>query len=194
MPDRCFPRGHRQSQPGQGRTASHTEALEIYRAIGYRRGEAWTLNSLGITQYEIGDYTAATASLTRALELQRQTGNRLGEANTTYELGAVRRLTGDYPAAIAGQQQALALYRDLGYQRGEANVLVELGTVQRLTGDYPAAAAHYEQALEGIGRCYLRDGHPDEAARYLRQALDIYQRIGSPAAERVRQIMGDHGI
>ena len=41
-------------------------------------------------------------------------------------------------------------------------------------------------ALEGIGRSHLQDGEPGQAARYLQQALTIYQRIGVPGARHVR--------
>ena len=42
------------------------------------------------------------------------------------------------------------------------------------------------RALEGLGRACLPDGNTDQALTYLRQALDIYQRIGAPAAQRVQ--------
>jgi len=49
-----------------------------------------------------------------------------------------------------------------------------------LTGDQA-------RALEGIGRCYLRDGSRTEGAAYLSRALAIYQRIGAADARRVKE-------
>ena len=50
-------------------------------------------------------------------------------------------------------------------------------------------AAQHEQAraLEGLGLCHARDGQPGEGRECLRQALAIYQRIGSPRARDVEE-------
>ena len=40
-------------------------------------------------------------------------------------------------------------------------------------------------ALAGLGRCSLAAGHSDEAAQTLRQALEIFQRIGAAEAAGV---------
>jgi hypothetical protein len=40
-------------------------------------------------------------------------------------------------------------------------------------------------ALAGLGRCALADGHTDEAADMLRQALEIFRRIGAAEAAGV---------
>jgi hypothetical protein len=41
--------------------------------------------------------------------------------------------------------------------------------------------------LEGIGQSHLQDGNPSQTIAPLREALAIYQRIGSPGARRVRE-------
>ena len=48
-------------------------------------------------------------------------------------------------------------------------------------------AAPGPHAREGIGRCHLLDGRRGEGAAALREALAIYQRIGSPNAQRVER-------
>ncbi len=50
------------------------------------------------------------------------------------------------------------------------------------------------RAREGIGRCHLLDGRRGEGAAALREALAIYQRIGSPNAQRVETTPRDHGL
>lgn len=50
------------------------------------------------------------------------------------------------------------------------------------------------RALEGIGRCHLRAGTPGQGATPLHQALAIYQRIGSPCAQRVETTPRDYGM
>jgi Tfp pilus assembly protein PilF len=50
------------------------------------------------------------------------------------------------------------------------------------------------RALEGIGRCHLRQEQPGPAASRLREALAIYQRIGSPRAQDVETTLRDSGL
>jgi hypothetical protein len=49
-------------------------------------------------------------------------------------------------------------------------------------------------ALEGIGQSHLEDGNPGEAASYLRQALEIYQRMGASHARRVKETLHRHEL
>jgi hypothetical protein len=60
---------------------------------------------------------------------------------------------------------------------------------------WPARGAPLEEAraLDGIGHSYLHDGCTREATAHLRHALTIYQRIGAPAAQRVRDTLRLHG-
>ena len=49
------------------------------------------------------------------------------------------------------------------------------------------------RALAGIGVSLLSSG-PADAAGYLRRALAIYERIGSPDAQSVRDTLKQHGL
>ena len=114
-----------------------------------------------------------------------------------------QRLTGDY--AAASYQEALDLFRDLGQPLGQAealNRLGELSTRTSATGQARdqhtralaiardiSATPEEARALEGLGRAHLQGGDHDKGLDYLRQALTIYQRIGAPAAQRVRETL-----
>jgi len=50
------------------------------------------------------------------------------------------------------------------------------------------------RALEGIGQCQLRLGNTAAGATSLRQALQVYRRIGSANAARVRETLRAHGL
>ena len=80
-------------------------------------------------------------------------------------LGELASRTSDTGQARDHHGQALAIARDIGAPLEEA------------------------RALEGIGHSHLQDGNPSRAAAHLRQALAIYQRIGSPAARRVEDAL-----
>jgi len=148
--------------------------------------------------------------LARAVPLFDDLGDLPGQAYSLNHLGFLQQLTGDYPAATASHQQALALFADLGSRLGQAEALNRLGELATRTTNTPQArdqhtralaiardisvAPEEARALEGIGNSHLHDGHLTEAAKYLRQALAIYQRTGAPAARRVQEILHQHGL
>lgn len=173
-----------------------TQALQLARDLGARNAEANCLNYLGDVQMFLSDYRAATASQETALALYRELGNRHGQANALNYLGNVQCLTGDCAAAAVSQKAALALYRELGNRYGEVQTLISLGSLWLADAQVVKASAHFEHglaiaqdigvrpeeahALEGIARCRAESGDRAEAARLLRQALEIFERIGSP--------------
>jgi tetratricopeptide (TPR) repeat protein/transcriptional regulator with XRE-family HTH domain len=180
------------------------QALAMFRRLGSRFDEADALCQLGFAAWKMGDHETAAALHDQALDLYRSVGDRLGQAWALDGLGLVQTATGDYPAAASSLGQALRLHVELGSRHGQACALNELG---ELAGQAQAAGearerhrqalaitrdlgAPFEQAraLEGIGRSYLASG-PDEARAHLRRALAIYERIGTPGAQRVQTML-----
>jgi tetratricopeptide (TPR) repeat protein/transcriptional regulator with XRE-family HTH domain len=171
------------------------QALGILRDLGHRLGQAEALRCLGDVRRMTGNYPAAAQVLERALGLYCDLGYRLGQADALRCLGDVRRMTGDYPAAARDLEQALGLYRDLGNRGGEAGALNDTGTLHRVSGDLAQAEGCHQRALDlaravasardeahalaGLGRCALAAGHAPQGGVFLRQALEIFQRIGA---------------
>jgi tetratricopeptide (TPR) repeat protein/transcriptional regulator with XRE-family HTH domain len=185
--------------------ASLQQALALFGDLGDLHGQARALNGLSVVQQETGDYPAAAASQQQALALFRDLGHRFGQAQALNDLGLVQQETGEYPAAAASHQQALKLFGDLGNLLGQAEALNRLGELSlRTSAIGPARDQHTRalaiardisatpeeaRALEGLGCAHLQDGNHDEGLDCLRQALAIYQRIGAPAAQRVRETL-----
>src|SRR5262249_44969006 len=173
----------------------------LFADLGNLHGQAYALNTLGVTQEETGNYAAAAASQQRTLALFRDLGHRLGQAHALNDLGLVQQQTGDYPAAAPSHQQALAL----GTPLGQAEALNRLGALSLRTSATGQARDQHTQvlaiardisaapeearALEGIGNSHHREGNPSQAAAYLQQALTIYQRLGAPGAQRVHETL-----
>jgi tetratricopeptide (TPR) repeat protein/transcriptional regulator with XRE-family HTH domain len=176
-------------------------ALGICRDLGDRRGQASALYELGAVRRLTGDYPGAAEVQEAALGIYRDLGSRLGQANALSELGGVRWLTGDYPGAAGALEAALGIYRDLGDRGGEAEALNEMGALHRVRGDLAQAGTCHRQALDlareidsfwneahalaGLGRCALAAGRTDDAADGLRQAQQIFDRIGAAEAAGV---------
>jgi tetratricopeptide (TPR) repeat protein len=188
---------------------SHRQALAMFRSLGSRFDEADALCQLGFAARAMGDYPAAAAYLQQGLEQFRDLGDRLGQAWALHGLGHLQRATGDYRAASASFSQVLRLYQDLGSRHGVTKVLNSLGGLSLATSAAEEARRYHGQALAiareigahgeeadalaGIGLSFL-PGSPAEAAAPLRGALAIYQRIGSPDAQRIEDTLARHGL
>jgi tetratricopeptide (TPR) repeat protein/transcriptional regulator with XRE-family HTH domain len=189
--------------------AGYQRALELFRTIGSLFDEADVLCELGGVYRQTGDYAAAAASQHQALELFRRIGDRLGQGWALDELGLVQQMTGDYPAAAATVAEAIGLFRDLGSRHGLAMALNSRGELSARTSATEEALRYHHEALAiarelgavplearslaGIGRSLL-PGNPAEAAGYLRDALAIFQRVGSPDARGVQDMLDEHGL
>jgi tetratricopeptide (TPR) repeat protein/transcriptional regulator with XRE-family HTH domain len=171
------------------------ESLSICRELGDRLGQAQALNFQGMALRMTGDYPAAVRALGEALGIHRDFGNRPGQADALNFLGSTRRLMGDYQAAARDLDGALGLYDDITDPRGTAMALNERGTLHRITGELTLARHCHQRALElsreidsawreahalaGLGRCALAGGDAEQAGVLLRQALEIFRRIGA---------------
>ncbi len=174
------------------------QALDIDRDLGSRLGQASAIHELGIVRRLTGDFPAAIQAQEQALGTYLDLGIRTGQASALHQLGIVRRLTGDYPAAAHALDQALGIYRILGERGGEAAALNETGTLHRVRDELAEAEGCHRGALKlarsiasswneahavaGLGRCALAAGHATQAKHLLRQALEIFQRIGAADA------------
>lgn len=80
-------------------------ALVIFRRLGDRRGEAVTLNGLGLTQARAGDETGARDSYETAVALLTALGDSHGAGRVLANLGSLHSGRGH-------EQQALAAWND----------------------------------------------------------------------------------
>jgi len=184
-------------------TASLTRALQLYTEAGSQLGQASALTELGTVRCAAGDHDAAASAQQQALNLYRRLGDRLGEAHSLTSLGTIQYRTGDYQGAEASHTRSLQLYRDLDDRSGEAEALNNIADMIRGTAKPAGARPYYQQALaiatsiaaqqeqaralEGLGRCHALEGNHSEERKTLRQALAVYQRIGSPRARELAQ-------
>jgi tetratricopeptide (TPR) repeat protein len=184
-----------------------TRAVRLLEETGNRLSLAFARGEMGLAQRELGEHAAALVSLTRAEEGFTEVGFRPGTTLTWTFIGTVHRALGQYDTAARFLTDAVAEQRELGVRDDELDTLIELGA---LALDHPAAGSpesYYghalvlardlrlrvreARALAGLGRCRHSAGDP-EAVRYLRQALDIYDRIGLPEALPVAELVHEH--
>jgi tetratricopeptide (TPR) repeat protein len=184
-----------------GATRNGEAALAICEELGDGLGQGNVLTVLGKVRRLTGDYQGARRHHMAALEVYKKLGGRRSQANARTLLAEIRRLTGDYRGAARDLEESISTYRDLGNRGSQAWALNHYAAAIADTGDLTRAIALYHDALhlarevhqpddeaialQGLGETRLLEGKLQDGASYLRQALEIYQRLGVPAAEQV---------
>lgn len=150
-----------ESDIAQGRLAdaqqTYQAALDAYRALGDRRGEAKALRQYGAVATHLGDYDTAIAYGRLALELFAEIGDAPGEALACDLIGGSYVYQGRLSEALAYQRRSLDLARRLGSHARQARALGNLGFNLYGQGDYENARLCYEQALALARQSGIRD-------------------------------------
>jgi CHAT domain-containing protein len=139
--DSLLQQGVEQSQTSQFREAlqSWQAALEIYREIGDRSGEAGTLNNIGFMQKSLGNYPSALEYYQQSLAITQEIGDRAGEAQALNNIGIVNDLQENYPSALDYYQQSLVITQEIGDRATESATLQNTGIAYRDSGQYQQA-------------------------------------------------------
>ena len=115
--------------------------------MGDRRGEAITLNNIGLVYSALGDKQQALDYYQQALPLSRGVGDRSGEAVTLNNIGGVYSVLGEKQQALDYYQQALPLRRAVGDRSAEATTLNNIGRIYDDLEEKQEALDYYQQAL-----------------------------------------------
>jgi tetratricopeptide (TPR) repeat protein len=174
--------------------AQYEDALRGLQHSGDLVGEAHVLGNLAQILLERHEYEQAEALLARALDVVRDGGSRI-EAQLLHRLGEVRRARDDLDGAEQAFGEVLRLARHDGDAVGEAYASHGLGHVLVLRGRFDEAKTTLNRALRlaeeteenmlGGKICLTHAelhqgaGAPDEAADWLRAALDLFERSGA---------------
>ncbi len=183
------------------------EAATIYRLLADRRGEAESLDQVGLAHQRTARSREALAYFSEARILYHAAADPRGVADTLSHSGIACWHLGRYPEANAHMRDALSLYRDAGDRRGEAKVLNNLGRVHLYNGFHRDALDAYQESLQifreiggpqneailhqNIGSVHRYKGSYEEALAACRQALAIYRDIGDLPDEA--EVLNDIG-
>ncbi|BCL35694.1 tetratricopeptide repeat protein [Nostoc sp. MS1] len=185
--------------------ALYEQSLALSKQIGDIQAQVVTLKYLLMLKANTGKIEEAIAICEQSLALSEQIGDVQSQAGMLQCLGAFKANVGEIEAAIALYQQSLALDEQIGDVQGKATTLHQLGILKADRGEIEEAIALFHQSLalkEQIGNVQGKamtlwwlggmaeqQGNYNQALDYLQPALEILQRIQSPDAEAVRQIV-----
>lgn len=124
------------------------EALELYRALGDRRGSAQALNTLANGATDQGEYTRASALFDESLSHWQALGDDAGRAMVLRNLGIVEARQGNLERAKEWSREALRVYRATGDTGSIAASLTLLGELALNEHDLAEAEALLAEGLE----------------------------------------------
>ncbi|MFF3330459.1 BTAD domain-containing putative transcriptional regulator [Streptomyces sp. NPDC002888] len=193
----------------QNRTSDGEEhlsrAIEDFRTLGDRPGEASSLCNLSRIHLATGRTQSAVALAEQGMEIYDAMGNSMRGANGRYALGMALTQCGQLVAAADRLHEALDVFRDSRQRLWEGMTLFRLAEVDIAGQRYAQAAANAEMALtvlRGIGGEWRRGnvltvlghaltgvGHTGRARVCWEEAMRIYEELGSPEAEELRGLL-----
>lgn len=177
-------------------------ALEQYQSVGDDEGVGITLDLIGLTQGDRGDYLAAEQALRRRLSVARLRKDFQGQMYTLNNLGMVLIQGGTQEhlnVAEEAFEEAYAIAKDIDHLDGQGLSLSNLGLVSAGRGDYAQAVKRHEEALlfrqrgdnpageintlNHLGTAYWALGFYDEAIGAYGAALNLAEALEEPYAK-----------
>jgi CHAT domain-containing protein/Tfp pilus assembly protein PilF len=148
--ERAFARGEALRRGGRPADAlpEYQRALEAWRSLGKRAGEAEAVYRMGWMHHELEERQRAVEFYREALALYREVGDRQQEAVVSNRVGRALLLLGHLVEAGQSHRRALDLFVELREPDGEAAAANNLGNVYKWAGRTEEALAAYERALE----------------------------------------------
>lgn len=111
------------------------EALDIYRSLGSRMGEAWLVWALGCNAHFAGDNRAAVEELGQAIDQFRELGDPFGLAWALTMHGLASMLIGQRAVASRRLREALPIFAEVDDVSGIDSVLEHLARLSAADGD-----------------------------------------------------------
>jgi tetratricopeptide (TPR) repeat protein len=144
------------------------QALQIYREVGNRRGEAITLSGIGDVYRGMSQPQQAINLYQQALPIFREVGDLFQEAITLMSIARVYRSLGQKEQEINFYQQALPIFREF-----------DNSPEHRSRPPYSWEA----QTLITIASLYSEMKQPEQSLSFCQQALPILRRVGDRLSE-----------
>lgn len=178
------------------------EALDNFRRDGNRVGEASVLCNLSRVHVTLGNLDSAIDLAQQGIAIYDRMGLPLRLANGRYALGLALTQAGRLAEALDQLDQALALFHDNRQRLWEGVTHFRLAEAHLAAGRPTRAVAHAEQALAlhaiggewrratilvVLGEALSEMGHTGRAKVCWQEALGIFENLGDPEAEHVRQ-------
>lgn len=178
-----------------------SEALELARELGDRRGFAKDTGMLGLLMTMIGRFEEALPLLLESAAIKSDVGAGRAEAESLVNLSTLYEQWGRYSEAADAARRAVMLNRELGIREHEMIALMDLslaclglGADEEASGHLAAARELAEQSASAgdIAMVFAlsalacqRLGHREPATRFAERAVDLGRTYRTPVRQAV---------
>ena len=190
------------------------EATAIWRAIDDQPHLAWAIFQLGSLHATIAEFPEAEKCFEECLAIYRHLNDTWFEALVLMQLASTCMSYDNFDRAVTLLDEAVPIFRNQERTNIMAVALNLQGWCYVQQGDYLTAIDHYQEAFEigqregnyqsmgwalrNLGMAHLLLHRLDEAQRYLRQCLRLYQQISFKsgmviAIEILAQVVAEQG-
>ncbi|WP_165975263.1 AfsR/SARP family transcriptional regulator [Actinomadura rubrisoli] len=174
-------------------------ALDLWRAVGDRIGEAKCVTIFGIIHRQQGHFDQAVADLEMGLALSRAIGDRVNEAVALNYLGLTHQGLRNFHRAIDYHRRSMLINEEFGDHFGEAVAVSNLAWAHQRSHEPDLAIAHHQRGLDlfrgiadlyneaeqlwGLGQAHNTLGHTQRARDYWNRSIAILAdtRLLAPA-------------
>jgi len=170
------------------------EALQMFRTLHHRRGEADALKQLGDNAGLRSDFDSALRHYHKAQEIYRETHDVSGEANILRSRGVLHAIRGELKRAQRVFEQAKETFKQAADDLGIAHVLQDMGRLHAMREQRNESIAYFEAAID----IYRRNGSPRNEAAALLQLGKTLSELGradevNAVLQRVKAIATEIG-
>ena len=124
------------------------QSLELAQSIGFKKGEATALSSIGLGYSHLTNYPLALEYLNKSFDLNKALNNKKQMGGSLVNMGNIFSYQGKYSKAIEYYYNALKYLEEIKYKPWIANVLNNIGEVYGILGEYEKEKENYLKALK----------------------------------------------
>jgi len=169
------------------------KALDLALEIGYKKGEAQSLNNIGVGYYFLQDYENALDYFKRALTIRKELGDKKEIVASLNNIGIIYDEVSYFEEALNYYLQSLDIFEELGDDIGFAVTLHNIGVVYESLSNYNKSLEFLLRALKqyeeigdktgvassygNIGIVYKDLSNYDKSLEYHLKSLKISREI-----------------
>jgi len=123
------------------------DAYNTCQKIHYQKGQARSINDIGLMYKTFGNLSDAEEKINEALGIYQNIKDKVGIATSLSNIGLVLHNKGDLKGALDKYQESLNIQQEIGNKSGIASSLNNIGSVFHYKGDLKGALDKYQESL-----------------------------------------------
>jgi signal transduction histidine kinase/Tfp pilus assembly protein PilF len=171
------------------------QALALSKQLNFHKGQAKSLENIGIGHSYLGNYNKALEYLIKSLTISEKTGYIKGVADTTKNIGINYRKLSNYDMSLKYYLKSLKIYEQIKDKNGVTDVLNNIGIVYGKLGNFDKALEYFLKSLKvyeemgnkkgisfssiNIGNVYYFSKKYNQALEYFLKSLKILKELGN---------------